>query len=55
MKRFFLPWWVWTTALALNVVLFFVNMENGRELSLSLNILCTTACLMGLLSNRSRR
>jgi len=55
MKVLFLPWWVWSAGLVVNIVLFFINLEIGNEDFISLNVLSATACLLGLLAFRLRK
>jgi len=52
MKYLLLPWWVWATALVINVGLLFFNLEGGNEDFIGLNVLSLTACLLGLLAFR---
>jgi len=52
MRYLLLPWWVWATALVINVGLLFFNLGGGNEDFIGLNILSLTACLLGLLAFR---
>jgi len=54
LSNFRIPAWIWGLALIINAVLLVFNFERGNDSFLSLNILCATACIVGLLINRPK-
>ena len=54
LRNFRIPPWIWGAALAVNAALFAYNFEEGNEDLVFFNLLCATACIVGLIINRSK-
>ena len=54
LSNFRIPAWIWVLALIVNATLLVFNLERGNDSYLSLNIVCATTCILGLLINRPK-